>query len=153
MSTAATPFLFHVVTDESELPPWITRDALASFLHHNMMPWEDTLEDIQRAFDYCFSDAEGKGGFILLAEHNGTLAGATVFLNTGMGGYVPAHILLFICVAPALRGQGLGRQLTERALGRCDGAVKLHVEYDNPAKRLYERVGFHSKYAEMRYVP
>jgi hypothetical protein len=25
------------------------------------------------------------------------------------------------------------------------------VEYDNPAKRLYERVGMKTKYAEMRY--
>jgi len=24
------------------------------------------------------------------------------------------------------------------------------VEYDNPAKRLYERLGFRSRYAEMR---
>ncbi|MDK2978441.1 MAG: hypothetical protein PWP52_1155, partial [Bacteroidales bacterium] len=28
--------------------------------------------------------------------------------------------------------------------------VKLHVEYDNPAKRLYERLGMTTKYAEMR---
>jgi hypothetical protein len=25
------------------------------------------------------------------------------------------------------------------------------VEYDNPAKRLYERMGFSTKYAEMRW--
>jgi GNAT superfamily N-acetyltransferase len=144
---------FHVVEHESDLPSWITRDVLAEFLHTTMKPWEDTLGDIQRAFDYCFSNAEGKGGFMLLAEHNQTLAGATVILRTGMGGFVPGFILLFISVASQRRGQGLGRMLVERAISRCDGPVKLHVEYDNPAKRLYERVGFRSKYAEMRYVP
>ena len=32
-----------------------------------------------------------------------------------------------------------------------EGDTKLHVEYDNPAKRLYERLGFENKYAEMRW--
>ena len=46
---------------------------------------------------------------------------------------------------------GLGRRIVERAIEHADGDVKLHVEYDNPARRLYERIGFSSKYAEMRY--
>ena len=151
--TQSNPITFHVIENETDLPSWISRAGLVEFLHTTMKPWEDTMADIQRAFDYCFSEAEGKGGFTILAEDRGQLAGAVVFLHTGMGGYVPAHILLFISVDPDRRGQGLGRQLIERALARCDGPVKLHVEYDNPAKRLYERVGFTSKYAEMRYVP
>jgi GNAT superfamily N-acetyltransferase len=144
---------FRVVEREADLPPWCDRQSLASFLHTTMKPWEDTLTDIHRAFDYCFSDSPGMGGFMILAEQDEWLVGAVVFLNTGMGGYVPEHLLLFISVDPEVRGHGVGRQLIERALARCEGPVKLHVEYDNPAKRLYERVGFTSKYAEMRYEP
>jgi len=118
-----------------------------------MKPWEDTEADIHRALDYCFSEAEGKGGFMVLAGMDRRLVGAIVMLDTGMGGYVPEHILLFISVDPELRGRGLGHRLIEKALKSCEGSVKLHVEYDNPAKRLYERVGFVSKYAEMRHVP
>jgi len=71
-------------------------------------------------------------------------------LHTGMEGYVPKYLLLFVSVAPELRSRGLGRKLIELATSNLDGEVKLHVEYDNPAKRLYERIGFESKYAEMR---
>jgi ribosomal protein S18 acetylase RimI-like enzyme len=148
-----TEITFRVINKEADLPAWCDRQALATFLHSTMKPWEDTLTDIHRAFDYCFSDSPGRGGFMILAERKEWLVGAVVFLNTGMGGYVPEHILLFISVDPELRGRGLGRRLMERALARCEGAVKLHVEYENPAKRLYERMGFKSKYAEMRYKP
>ena len=31
-----------------------------------------------------------------------------------------------------------------------DGDIALHVEPDNPARFLYEKMGFTSKYVEMR---
>jgi predicted GNAT family acetyltransferase len=40
-----------------------------------------------------------------------------------------------------------------RAQALSGGDIKLHVEYDNPrATTLYERLGFTSKYAEMRWT-
>ena len=74
-------------------------------------------------------------------------------LDTGMEGYIPENLLLMVSVDPDRRGQGIGKKIIERALAECDGDVKLHVEYENPARRLYERVGFTSKYAEMRWTP
>ena len=71
--------------------------------------------------------------------------------RTGMRGYVPENLLLFVAVSPHRRGNNLGRFLIERAIHKAEGNIKLHVEYDNPARRLYERIGFTSKYAEMRY--
>ncbi|MCB9367061.1 MAG: GNAT family N-acetyltransferase [Calditrichaeota bacterium] len=115
-----------------------------------MKPWHDRPEDIRRGLDYAFSKAEGKGGFLMLAEQEGKLAGALLMLDTGMGGYVPENLLLFVSMDPALRGKGVGSQLIERSFAECKGAIKLHVDYDNPAKRLYERLGFKNKYAEMR---
>ena len=156
------------VTREEDLPSWAPRDELARFFAETMGEWSDSLEDVQRAFDYLFSNEGGRGGFFELlgiergdvdeSSHEETesggaikLGGAVCMLETGMGGYVPAHILLFVSVDPSLRGRGLGGEIVQRAVDKCPGAVKLHVEYDNPAKRLYERLGFTSKYAEMRY--
>ena len=141
-----------VVERDVDLPEWAKREDLVRFFHETMAPWNDTEQDVDAALDYVFSDAEGKGGFLALLRHEGRLGGALAMLSTGMSGYVPAHILLFVTVDPSTRGKGLGKRLIEHALAQCPGDVKLHVEYDNPAKRLYERLGFTTKYAEMRYT-
>lgn len=135
----------------AELPDWAPRPVLERFLHEKMKPYHDTQRDVGRGLDYAFSDAPGMGGFVLLARLDGALVGALVMLRTGMGGYIPENLLLFVGVEPALRGRGIGRALCERGLAECEGAVKLHVESDNPAKRLYERLGFRHAYDEMRY--
>jgi ribosomal protein S18 acetylase RimI-like enzyme len=139
------------VNRPEELPDWAGRDALAEFLHVKMRPYHDALGDVHRGIDYAFSDESGKGGFVVLAGRDDRLVGALVMLHTGMGGYVPEHLLLFVGVEPEQRGRGIGRRLIEAGLARCPGSVKLHVEPDNPALRLYERVGFTNKYLEMRY--
>jgi len=151
MPAETTPEIL-IVEREEDLPDWAPRDELARFFHETMEPWNDSIEDVQAALDYLFSDADGKGGFLTLLRHEGALAGAVAMLATGMCGYVPAHILLFVSVDPSTRGKGLGGKLIQEALDHCPGDVKLHVEYENPAKRLYERLGFTTKYAEMRYT-
>jgi ribosomal protein S18 acetylase RimI-like enzyme len=134
-----------------DLPDWIDMNGLASFLHEKLKPFEDTIPDIRRGLDYALSSEPGQGGFVTIGHIGQRIAGSLVMLFTGMSGYVPPNLLLFVAVDPELRGMGLGRRIIEASIARCSGPVKLHVEYDNPAKRLYERIGFTSSYAEMRY--
>ncbi len=144
---------FQKITSENEFPSWASRDRLVHFFHEVMQPYHDQIPDIEKALDYALVSGRGQGGFLMLAQEKDNLVGALCMLQTGMGGYIPENVLLFVAVNPDLRGQGIGGKLIEHSLRECKGAVKLHVEYDNPAKRLYERLGFQSKYAEMRWVP
>jgi GNAT superfamily N-acetyltransferase len=141
----------HEIRTHEGFPDWLGVDELARFLHENMKPYEDTIPDIMRALQYALSQQEAMGGFILVAADGQEAVGSVVILDTGMSGYIPEHVLVFVGVCPDLRGQGIGGWLVSEAFARCKGDVKLHVEYDNPAKRLYERLGMTTKYAEMRY--
>ena len=94
-----------------------------------------------------------KGGWVLLAKEENELKGAVVINKTGMDEYIPANILVYIAVHESERGKGLGKKLMELAMEKTTGGIALHVEPDNPAKRLYERLGFTHKYLEMRYQP
>jgi ribosomal protein S18 acetylase RimI-like enzyme len=125
-------------------------DELAEFLHENMKPYEDTVPDVKRGI---LDALERDTGFVVIAEEekDSRLLGALVMVPTLAKGYMPSNMLLFVGVHPDTRGRGIGGALCREGLSRCEGGVKLHVEYDNPAKRLYERLGFTTKYAEMRY--
>lgn len=140
------------IRNTNEIPPWAGFDGIVDFFNLNLRPYEDSVDDVRKGLEYAFSDAEGKGGFLLLAVRGERIQGGLLMLNTGMEGYVPEHLLLFVGVRPETRGEGIGKRLIERALALTRGDVKLHVEYSNPAKRLYERLGFTTKYAEMRYT-
>lgn len=130
----------------------IGRDRLIDFLHTHLGQFGDPKDAIARCLDFAFRRNGGLGGFVLTAEENGELVGALIMNRTGMQGYIPENIIVYVAVDERQRGKGIGRRVVERALAEADGDVKLHVEYDNPAKRLYERIGFTSKYAEMRWT-
>ena len=143
----------HVVRDFDDFPSWLTPEQLALFLHESLKPFEDSLPDVRQGINDALSPEAGEPGFILISEHDENPLGALVMLRTGMAGYVPENLLLWVAVSPSARGHGIGSRLITRSFELADGDVKLHVEYDNPAKRLYERLGMTSKYAEMRYSP
>ena len=130
----------------------ITRDEFIDFLFTHLDQFGDPKKDISKCLDYAFSTEKSEGGFALAAFYENKLVGAVIMNKTGMGGYIPDWILVYIAVDASYRGKGFGKQIIEEVYKQCDGAIKLHVEYDNPAKRLYERMGFQSKYAEMRYT-
>jgi len=67
-----------------------------------------------------------------------------------MAGYIPENILVYIAVHKDYRGKGLGKDLMLKTFDKAEGSIKLHVEPENPARYLYEKLGFTSKYLEMR---
>ncbi|MGW8314264.1 MAG: GNAT family N-acetyltransferase [Bacteroidales bacterium] len=130
----------------------ITREKFVEFLHTHLERFGDPLEEINNCLDYAMSSEKSAGGFALAAFEKDQMVGGLIMNRTGMGGYIPGWVLVYVAVDSKCRGKGYGRTLIEESFTHCDGDVKLHVEYDNPAKRLYERIGFTNKYAEMRYT-
>lgn len=128
----------------------ISRDQFVDFMFLHLEQYGDAREDIDKCLTYAFSSEKSEGGFALAAFDDGELAGGLIMNRTGMANYIPDWVLVYVAVDGSRRGKGIGRKIIEEAISHCDGDIKLHVEYDNPAKRLYERIGFTNKYAEMR---
>jgi GNAT superfamily N-acetyltransferase len=140
-----------IIKKQEDFPQLAPRLKFLEFLYKNLDEYRDKKSDIDKAIDYAFSDAKGKGGFVLTAIQDGKLIGGAVVNKTGMSGYIPHYILVYISTHKEYRGQGIGRKIIEKVKQECPGDIALHVEYDNPAVNLYKKAGFKSKYAEMRY--
>jgi GNAT superfamily N-acetyltransferase len=145
-------FMVQQINTEDELPHGLTKQGFVDFMHQHLGQFGDMKSAIVKSVDYAFSCAEGKGGFLLVAYEDDDMVGGLVINDTGMSEYVPEHLLVYIAVSENHRNRGFGARIVEEAFRICRGNVALHVEYENPAKRLYERLGMRSKYAEMRYV-
>ena len=85
-----------------------------------------------------------------MAENGKDIIGTVVVNQTGMKGYIPENILVYIATHKAHRGEGVGKLLMEKTISLANGNIALHVEPENPAKFLYEKYGFTNKYLEMR---
>ncbi|HAC15959.1 MAG TPA: GNAT family N-acetyltransferase [Bacteroidetes bacterium] len=127
-----------------------TLDQVADFLFQALEQYGDERHHILACLNYAVSDDPGKGGSITLATDENKIVGTVVINKTGMKGFIPENILVYIAVDPNQRGKGTGKALMETVIESTQGDIALHVEPDNPAKRLYERLGFTNKYLEMR---
>lgn len=127
-----------------------SKDQVADFLFHHLDEFGDKREDIMKCLDYALSKEPGKGGCVVVAAQEGEIMGATILNDTGMAGYIPENILVYIAVHQKGRGKGLGKKLMRAAIDSTTGSIALHVEPHNPAKFLYEKLGFTNKYLEMR---
>ncbi len=141
----------YLISHENGEHKQFSNNNIAEFLYNNLDRFGDKQEFILKAIDYAMNPA--KGGFVLIAVDADEIVGAVVINKTGMDGYIPSNILVYIAVRSDQRGKGVGKKLMLEAMSNTSGGVALHVEPDNPAKKLYEKLGFTNKYLEMRYQP
>lgn len=125
-------------------------EKVRDFLFNHLDQYGDKKEDIMKAINYALSTGITPGGFVLVGKDQGEIVGAVVVNKTGMDGYIPENILVYIATHRERRGKGYGKALMQKAINTAEGDIALHVEPDNPAKGLYEKLGFTNKYLEMR---
>ena len=125
---------------------------IAEFLFKSLEQYGDPKSDILKCMQYALKETESFGGSINVAYLENEIVGAVIINKTGMKDYIPENILVYIATDATKRGQGIGSNLMKKAIETSEGNIALHVEPDNPAKILYEKLGFTNKYLEMRLV-
>lgn len=139
---------FKIITPQTGEDKTYSHQIIASFLFTHLEQYSDKTEDILKCIDYAMNP--NKGGTIIVGLDNEKIVGVVILNNTGMEGFIPENILVYIAVDNSQRGKGFGKKLMLKAIETVNGDIALHVEPDNPAKILYEKLGFTNKYLEMR---
>lgn len=139
---------FTIVNANTGTHEIFSNDTIANFLFTHLEQYGDTKEDILKCIDYVMNPI--KGGQIIIGTDENKIVGIVILNNTGMKDYIPENILVYIAVDNSQRGKGYGKKLMQKAIASVEGSIALHVEPDNPAKKLYEKLGFTNKYLEMR---
>lgn len=130
----------------------IEKNQIADFLVTNLETYGDPKMHICKCLDYALDPKLKTEGFLVIAKKQERIVGVLVMNKTGMSGFIPENILVYVAVDSKLRGEGIGKQLIGRAIMISEGNIALHVEADNPARGLYEHLGFTNKYLEMRLI-
>ncbi|MBN2835178.1 MAG: GNAT family N-acetyltransferase [Candidatus Delongbacteria bacterium] len=133
-------------------PSTAQKENVVNFLYMNLQEFGDPKSDIEKAVSYALKEIPSFGGFVLVSYANNEISGVVVVNETGMKDYIPENILVYIATHRNMRGKGIGKFLMQRSIELANGNIALHVEPDNPARYLYEKVGFTSKYIEMRHI-
>jgi len=128
------------------------KQTIIDFLYEHLDQFGDAKEDIEKAVQYALRQFNSFGGFVLEALEKDETVSVVVVNQTGMKGYIPENILVYIATRKDMRGKGIGKKMMLKAIEIADGNLALHVEPDNPARFLYEKIGFTNKYLEMRYI-
>ena len=141
---------FKQINDSTGEDTIYTNKIIAQFLCTHLEQYGDTIEDITKCMDYVMNP--NKGVNIIVGIDDQKIVGVVILNNTGMKDFIPENILVYIAVDNSQRGKGYGKLLMQKAISIAEGNIALHVEPDNPAKKLYESLGFTNKYLEMRLI-
>lgn len=123
---------------------------IVNFLFESLEEYGDPKKHILKAIDYSLKEFGAFGGFTILVKEDDKIKGALVVNQTGMGGYIPENILVYIATHKEHRGEGVGKLLMDKVIEVTKGDIALHVEASNPAIGLYKKYGFTNPYLEMR---
>jgi RimJ/RimL family protein N-acetyltransferase len=104
-------------------------------------------EELQWFSNFYKNFEEGNAVATVAENDNSRIVGMCEVERLHPGTYISHRGELGLVVVKEFRGKGIGTELMQRTLEKCKGkfdVVQLGVFRINPAKRLYERLGFQS---------
>ena len=102
------------IFNEQNKPSESEKSEVVDFLFDNLQEYGDPKHQIERAIDYSIKEFTSFGGFTMVLIEEEEIRAAVVVNKTGMDGYIPENILVYIATDKNHRGKGIGKKLLKR---------------------------------------
>jgi len=120
------------------------------FLEKNLDEYHAPYDNIIKAIQSAIKQRPSFGGFIITACKDHQTIGAIVINTTGMDGYAPQNIIVYLAVHKDHRRKGIGQELLKQAIETAKGDIAIHLAPDHKMLGLYEKLGFQQAAIELR---
>lgn len=127
--------------------PFEMRKEIVEFFTQNLDDHENDEEAVKKSLNYI----PDRGGHLILAFNEDEIIGGCVINHTHMDSYQPENFLVYLATHKDHRLKGVGKKVMDEAIDVTHGDIYLHIDADNPARKLYQKFGFETPFVEMRY--
>lgn len=97
-----------IVFNTDNKPTEREKSEVVDFLFDNLEEYGDPKAQIKKAIDYSIQEYASFGGFTMILKDDDEIRAAVVINKTGMSGYIPENILVYIATDKNYRGKGIG---------------------------------------------
>ena len=87
------------------------KNKIVKFLYKHLEQFGDPEKDILNSVDYVLKEDNSFGGKILTTKIENEIVGAVIINHTGMKGYIPENVLVYIAVHNKYRRKKIGKFL------------------------------------------
>lgn len=120
------------------------------FLESHLDEYLDSYDNIIKAIQSAIKQRPSFGGFVITAREDQELIGAIIINNTGMEGYAPQNLIVYLAVHQNYRRRGIGQQLLQQAIETSKGDIAIHLKPKQKSLSLYKKLGFETAALELR---
>jgi ribosomal-protein-alanine N-acetyltransferase len=120
------------------------------FLESHLDEYSDSYDNIFKSIQSAIKQRPSFGGFVIAARKNSQTVGAIIVNNTGMEGYAPQNLVVYLAVHKDYRKQGIGQQLLQQAVKTAKGDLAIHIKPGQNDLTLYQKLGFQTAALELR---
>ncbi|MCO5260521.1 MAG: GNAT family N-acetyltransferase [Crocinitomicaceae bacterium] len=137
--TTVEGILYNTINRPTELE----KHRMIKFLRENLsLSASKDEESIRKALEYALKERMSFGGFIIVQKLFNEIIGITVVNHTGMEGYMPENILVYIAVSDEYKKKGIGKLMIRQVLNYAKGEIVVLLRDNTHLVPIFENLGF-----------
>lgn len=127
----------------------IEKHRVVNFLFERLDTKSANKDYIRQSIDYATKECMSFGGFVIVCKLHGEIIGAVIVNQTGMEGYMPENILVYIAVSENYLRKGVAKCMMDQVLNYAKGNIAIHMRGNLKLVPIFEKLGFKKSIEEM----